>query len=89
MCRIEEARRDCSFLLLLAGIVSAARMLEASRRALKTRYFYETHTRRGAAPNQTESIQGTRRHPRLAPEKFRNVRLWVVAAPPEDRLIRV
>lgn len=74
--------------MLLAGIDSDVRMLESQPPNPKTRYFYETHTRRGAAPNQTESIQGTRSRPRLAPENFRNVRLWVVAAPPEDRLIR-
>jgi len=43
-------------------------MLESQPPNPKTRYFYETHTRRGVAPNQTESIQGTRSRPRLAPE---------------------
>src|SRR5205807_10542911 len=58
------------------------------RPSLNTHHVYEAHAQREVA-RIAESIQGTRSRPRLAPAKCRNLRLWVVAAPPEDRLIRV
>ncbi|CCV16037.1 hypothetical protein MESS4_830257 [Mesorhizobium sp. STM 4661] len=40
-------------------------------------------------PRPIGPFQGTRSYPHPAPEWLRSMRLWVVAAPPEERLIRV
>jgi hypothetical protein len=65
-------------------------MLESQPPNPNTHYFDEdTRVAQGCAEPNPESIQGTRSRPRLVPEKLRNKRLWVVAAPPKDRLIRV
>jgi len=61
----------------------------ASGRTRNTRHCHEDTLKARSAPDQTESSQGTRSRPRLVPAGCRNLRLWVVAAPPEDRLIRV